>query len=219
MDDGGDSDRTFSAGPSSDSDEKEVHTRWPMVAEEELLDRARAGEEAAFTDLVRLYEQRMRAYARAMVRHDQDAEDLTQEALLRVYRALPLFQRQASFSTWIFRILNHLCLDHLRQRKRRPVAGELTREIEDGYSLSAHHPGPEDIHMQSELHAYLREALSRLPVEQRVVLVLHDVCAFKYREIGVITKCSVGTVKSRLFTARAKLRQIIDLPEQAGGDN
>jgi RNA polymerase sigma-70 factor (ECF subfamily) len=180
-----------------------------MAAESELLERAQAGEETAFADLVRLYERRLHAYARAMVRHEQDAEDLTQEAMLRIHRALPLFQRQASFETWAFRIVHHLCLDHLRQRRRRPRADYPPFETEEEYIPPSPDPNPEELFLRSESHSHLRAALAQLPSEQRAVIVLHDVCAFKYREIAVIAKCSVGTVKSRLFTARVKLRRLL----------
>jgi len=69
-------------------------------------------------------------------------------------------------------------------------------------------PGPEETALRVELRANLRDALAALPIEQRTVLVLHDVCSFKYREIAAISGCSVGTVKSRLFTARLRLRQL-----------
>ncbi|MGE5551289.1 MAG: RNA polymerase sigma factor [Bacteroidota bacterium] len=188
-----------------------------MAAEEQLLERAQTGEEAAFTDLVRLYERRLRAYARAMVHNDEDADDLTQEALLRIFRALPLFQRQSSFSTWAFRILTRVCLDHLRQCRRRPQGGTPPSDQEDLFILPDKGPGPEELLLQAELRASLRAALAQLPVEQRLVVVLHDVCAFKYREIATIAKCSEGTVKSRLFTARARLRQLLGLIGETGG--
>ena len=177
-----------------------------MVAESELLERAQAGEEGAFADLVRPYEHRLRALARGMVHNEQDAEDLTQEALLRIYRALPYFQRQASFSTWACRILTHVCLDHLRQRRRRPRAEPFMEE--ERQEPPEPGPGPEETALRVELRANLRAALAALPIEQRTVLVLHDVCSFKYREIAAISGCSVGTVKSRLFTARLRLRQL-----------
>lgn len=188
-----------------------------MVAEEILLARAQAGEEAAFSDLVHRYAGKMRAYARAMLRNDQDAEDLTQEALLRIYRALPLFQRQASFSTWAFRILNRLCLDHLRQARRRPPGRILPEETDEEYFWPDDGPGPEEMALRAELRAHLRAALAVLPTEQRMVVVLHDVCSFKYREIASIAKCSEGTVKSRLFAARMKLRQILGLDGEGPG--
>lgn len=182
-----------------------------MVAEEILLARAQAGEESAFQDLVDRYERKMRAYARSMLRNEQDAEDLTQEALLRIYRALPLFQQQASFSTWAFRILHRLCLDYLRQTRRRPPGGVLSAENGDDYPWPDGGPGPEELVLRAELRTHLRRALAALPLEQRVVAVLHDVCSFKYREIAAIAKCSEGTVKSRLFAARMKLRQTLGL--------
>lgn len=182
-----------------------------MVAESDLVERARAGEEKAFVELVRAHEIRLRAYARSMVRNEQDAEDLTQEALFKIYRALPFFQGQSSFATWAFRILNHLCLDHLRQQRRRPRCDEYRIGIEEEPELPAPNPGPEEKCLQEELRAYLRDALERLPAEQRAVVVLHDVCSFKYREIAGICRCSVGTVKSRLFTARTRLRDLIGL--------
>ncbi len=188
-----------------------------MAAEEELLERAQSGEEAAFADLVRLYEDRLRAYARNMIRHEQDAEDLTQEALLRVYRALPYFHRQASFATWVFRIQTHLCLDYLRQCRRRPSCGSLAADQDEIQTLPASSPGPEELALRFELRGHLRDALAKLPYEQRVVVILHDVCSFKYREIAAIARCSEGTVKSRLFVARSKLRQLLGLAGESGG--
>lgn len=189
-----------------------------MVAEDELLARAQAGEEEAFTGLVGLYEQRLRAYARAMIHHDQDAEDLTQEALIRIYRALPYFQRQASFATWAFRILARLCLDHLRQGKRRPRCEAWPEPGDEGRLPLSSAPDPEAAALRSEFRARVRAALAGLPDEQRTVVVLHDVCSFKYREIADIARCSIGTVKSRLFTARTRLREMLDPGRPDGRD-
>lgn len=189
-----------------------------MAVEIDLLARAQAGEEEAFASLVRRYEGRLRAYARGMVRHDQDAEDLTQEALIRIYRSLPYFQRQSSFSTWAYRILNHLCLDHLRRTRREPHREISQADAEAQPELPDAAPGPEDLILRSELREYLRSLLDKLPVEQRAVVVLHDVCSLKYREIAEINRCSIGTVKSRLFTARMRLREMMGIGGTKGGE-
>ena len=180
-----------------------------MVPEDELVARAQAGEEEAFAELVRRYEDRLRAYARMVVRDETEAEDLTQEALVRLYRALPFFRRHASFSTWAFRVMNHLCLDHLRRKKRRPEGETPFPEGEEPEEPPDRRAGPEEMALRTELRARLLAALATLSSEQRAVVVLHDVYGFKYEEIAAIARCSTGTVKSRLFAARNRLRLLL----------
>ena len=151
-----------------------------------------------FEELVRKYEKRLYFLAYHFMGNHEQAEELSQEAFLRAYLALPRFRGESQLYTWLYRILVNLCIDAKRKKKLPEVPMEdlpLGREINTDQR--------EDIVM-------IREALEQLPPPFRSYLILHDLDGFSYREIAQIFRCPVGTVMSRMNAARQRLRAIIE---------
>ncbi|HTB61855.1 MAG TPA: sigma-70 family RNA polymerase sigma factor [Polyangia bacterium] len=141
-----------------------------------------------------------------------DAEEVAQEAFIRIFRGLPKFRGDAALSTWIYRLAVNAALSH---RTRRAGARLLTREGQsDSQSDSLERtieaqPAAEPAQGDAVLRARLERALVRLPTGYRTVIVLHDVEGLEHEEIASILRCHVGTSKSQLHKARARLREIL----------
>ncbi len=179
-----------------------------MQQEALLLRRAQNGDAHAFDELVGPHEKRVYALCLRMLGDREDALDCAQEAMLRIWRALSSYRRQASFSTWVYRIATNTCLDFLRKKKVRPSVS-LDALTDAGFS-------PADDSARPDLHAEglaqrqaLSEGIASLPPEMRAALVLRDVQGFSYEEVSAILDAPLGTVKSRINRAREKLRSIL----------
>ncbi|HEY6477931.1 MAG TPA: sigma-70 family RNA polymerase sigma factor [Polyangia bacterium] len=137
-----------------------------------------------------------------------DAEEVAQEAFIRIFRGLPKFRGDAALSTWIYRLAVNAALSH---RTRRAGARLPTLANDDGQTDKAieAHPAEEPARGDAVLRARLERALVRLPTGYRTVLVLHDVEGLEHEEIASILRCHVGTSKSQLHKARARLREIL----------
>ena len=181
------------------------------AAEAELIARAVAGDGQAFGELVRPYEARVYGLAYRICGHKEDAYDLAQEAFLKVYRALPRFRGGSSFSTWLYRVVANTCLDQLRRRKRSGTVvslddplvtdgGRLGREVADK-TLE-----PDEAVLRSETAREVQAAVSALPPDHRLAILLRDYEDLPYEQIALIMGCSLGTVKSRISRARSALR-------------
>lgn len=181
-----------------------------MTAEEEqgLIRRVRSGEASAFEPLLTAYEKGVYTLCLRMVKNPVDAEDLAQECFLKAYRGLSAYRGESRFSVWLYRIASNLCLDFLRQQKRRPTVPLQTAD-EDGEERETEIPDerfqPERLLEQKLMGESLRLALDTLPPEFRQVLLLRELQGLSYEEIGAVTGLESGTVKSRIFRARKKL--------------
>jgi RNA polymerase sigma-70 factor (ECF subfamily) len=136
-----------------------------------------------------------------------DAEEVAQEAFIRIFRGLPKFRGDAALSTWIYRLAVNAALSH----RTRRAAARLPTPLEDGQAEKAIETQPAEEATQGDavLRARLERALVRLPAGYRTVIVLHDVEGLEHEEIASILSCHVGTSKSQLHKARAKLREIL----------
>lgn len=190
-----------------------------LLDDRELVRRCLEGELSSFDELMRRYEKKVYSLAFHMLGNPDDAADLAQEAFLKVYRALPAFRGEALFSTWLFRIVTNTCLDGRRRAKRRPAdislsqspgpaGSELPLEIPD------HSNDPQSAYLQLELQAEIQALLGRLPLTQRLVLVMRDLEGYTYDEIAAALGVSLGTVKSRLNRARLRLRELYSRREE-----
>jgi RNA polymerase sigma-70 factor, ECF subfamily len=182
-------------------------------ADTALVQRCQANDAAAFNEIVSRYKNRVHNYVCRMVGPGIDAEDLTQETFIRAYTSIRSFQSRASLNTWLYRIATNICIDFRRKNSR---ARSLTTSIqwEDGKDeadLEREFPDerfdPQGHYLNKELGVRLQEALRALPEKLRTVVLLHDIEGLAYDEIAEILECPLGTVKSRLFNARAALRQ------------
>ena len=181
----------------------------PQDNEAQLVEAARSGDAAAFTELVNRYDRRIFRLAMNITQNREDAEDAMQEAFLKSYQHLPEFQGDSRFYTWLVRIAVNEALMRLRKRRPNqvsldePVEGEddlMPREIEDW------DPSPEQRYAQVELRRILESVISELHPEFRSVFVLRDVEELSTEETAQLLGLSVPAVKSRLLRARLKLR-------------
>ena len=175
--------------------------------EQALVAAARTGNASAFNTLVRTYQDIAFNVAYRMVGNMDGAADATQEAFLAAYRALPAF-RGGSFKAWLLRIVTNACYDQLRHQKRRPQAllDDLAEDSDYASALVDHSQDPEANLLREDLARAIEAGIAKLPLDQRVILVLSDVQGMTYDEIAEVTGVSLGTVKSRLSRARARLR-------------
>lgn len=181
-----------------------------MLTERELVQLAKAGDNAAFSQLVSAYEGKIYNLALRYLGNPDDAMDASQEVFLRMFRFLSGFQEDSSFSTWLYRIGVNVCKDLLSRRSKR---AEQPLEISDDEEETrpADIPDgrydPERILEGTELRRTLSDAIAELPEQQREMIVLRDIQGLSYEEIGQVLCLESGTVKSRLFRARENLRK------------
>ncbi|EEG76728.1 RNA polymerase sigma factor [Dethiobacter alkaliphilus] len=183
------------------------------IKEKELVARCQRGDLSAYDELMKCYEQKVYALCFRMSGNHTDAQDLAQEAFLKAFRALPSFKGQSQFSTWLYRIVTNTCLDERRRQARRPglVSMDKPLDTDDGQiavTLPDKGPDPLSEALNSELQAEIQELLSRLPAGQRIVVVMRDLEGYSYDEIAAVLDVNIGTVKSRLNRARARLRDL-----------
>ena len=175
-----------------------------------LIREAKKGNVNSYNRLVLHYQQMVYNVAYRIMGEPQSAEDATQEAFISAYKALHRF-RGGNFKAWLMRIATNACYDELRRRKRRPQSSldELTEDNESWAFLRSPGKGPEGEQQVLELMEAVETCLQTLPDDQRVTAVLGDIEGYNYQEIAEITRVSLGTVKSRLSRARAKLRDCL----------
>jgi len=178
--------------------------------EETLIASARQGDLNAFNRLVLAYQQMAYNLAYRVVGNEDGAMDATQDAFLRGYRALHQY-RGGSFKAWILRIVTNCCYDQLRARQRKPTMSldDILEDDEHSQLLQNHGQQPEAQVERRELGAFIQSGIQTLPNDQRVVLVMRDIQGMSYLEISQTIMVSLGTVKSRLSRARAKMRDYL----------
>lgn len=169
-----------------------------------LVRNAQAGDVAAFAELVRRYQTAVIRFCERMTGSLSDAEDLAQEAFVRMHRHLPRLEERARFSTLLFGIARNLTLNHLRDDGRRGRGRTLP--VEDLPLEARASQQPAQRAQQSELQAMLRQALAMLSPAHREILLLREVEGMEYDAIAQALACERGTVKSRLARAREQLR-------------
>jgi len=162
-----------------------------------IIDRARRGDQEAFAELVIRYKGHIFRHAFGMLGDRGEAEDAAQEIFLKAYFALNKLDEVHAFSSWLMRIASNLCKDKLKQRTKTIETKEVLK-----VTIPDHSAGDPNLKLS------MQEALARLSVDHREILLLHDVQGFRYEEIADLTGIPIGTVKSRLFSARMSLRKI-----------
>jgi RNA polymerase sigma-70 factor (ECF subfamily) len=180
--------------------------------DETLVKAARRGDLTAFEELVARHRDKIYARAVSMMRNEDDALDLSQEAWIKGWQRLKQFNFESGFSTWMTRIVINLCLDHLRRQKRlRAESIEVLDEESGGVEkqMPVVTVNPTERLERSELRARIDAALAQLSDAHRTVLVLHEFEQMEYKEIAKAMECSIGTVMSRLFYARRKMASLL----------
>lgn len=188
-----------------------------MEDEKKLIKQSISGDVSSFEQLINQYQKMAYNVAYRIMGNEEDAKDMTQEALIKVFKNLKSFRMDASFSTWLYRIVMNTCKDDLRKKKMKTLSidqtfdtgsGEVQMEIEDEKL------GPEDLLIQKETQGFVQEALQELQEANRIVLVLRDIKGMSYDEIGQVLDLPKGTVKSRINRGRLALKEIIKKKEK-----
>jgi len=188
-------------------------------ADERALVRAAQREDMpAFEELVARHRDKIYARAYSMMKNEEEAIDLSQEAWVKGWQRLRQFQGESSFGTWMTRIVINLCLDQLRKQKRQRTESIEAMSEESG-GVERQMPivtvNPTAGLERGELRQRIDRALGQLSYEHRTVLVLHEFEEMEYKQIAKTMGCSIGTVMSRLFYARRKLAALlVDLKKQ-----
>lgn len=183
-----------------------------MTAEQELVKRARTGDQDAFAQLVETYQHKIYTLTLRMAGNPDDGAELAQEAFLRAWKGLPSFQAESSFSTWLYRLASNVCIDFLRQEKRRRGMGMVSLDDEEGAGpgeLPDQRFTPEGALERRELRRAVAQGLGRLSGEHRQILILRELEGLSYGEISAVLDLEEGTVKSRIARARMALRKIL----------
>ena len=177
-----------------------------------LVRAAQRGDMATFEELVARHRDKIYARAYSMMRNEEEAVDLSQEAWVKGWQRLRQFQGESSFGTWMTRVVINLCLDQLRKQKRQRTESIEAMDEESG-GVERQMPvvtvNPTAGLERGELRQRIDQALGQLSYEHRTSLVLHEFEEMEYREIAKTMGCSIGTVMSRLFYARRKLAALL----------
>ena len=181
-----------------------------------LVRAAQKGDHAAFEELVRLYDQSVLRLAMNLLRSEEEARDVYQDAFLKIYRSLGSFRFQCSFYTWVYRIVTNVCLDHLRRKAVRKEESPAPRgeDAQEGQAdffeqVEDTRPGghPERELLRSEIRSRIDAALKRLSPRERLVFEMKHYQGLKLRTIGEALETTEQTVKNCLFRATQKLRE------------
>ncbi|HET9182672.1 MAG TPA: sigma-70 family RNA polymerase sigma factor [Candidatus Angelobacter sp.] len=181
------------------------------LSEAEAIERAKAGDAESFEALYGLHKRRVYSLCLRMTGNTAEAEDLTQEAFLQLYRKIATFRGESAFSTWLHRLAVNVVLMHLRKKGLPEVSLDeaLEPQHEDGPKKDI---GARDIVLAGSIdRVNLERAIESLPPGYRIIFVLHDVEGYEHNEIAEMMGCSIGNSKSQLHKARMKLRDLLKL--------
>jgi RNA polymerase sigma-70 factor (ECF subfamily) len=170
-----------------------------------LVKRVQKGDKGAFDLLVLKYQHKIVNLVMRYVRDPELALDITQEAFIKAYRAIPRFRGDSAFYTWMYRIAVNTAKNHLAAQRRRPMDVELDLQDPEQYDLHAklrETDTPEGVTLGKELKETVERAIAALPEDLRTAIVLRELEGMSYEEIAQTMECPVGTVRSRIFRAR-----------------
>jgi RNA polymerase sigma-70 factor, ECF subfamily len=181
----------------------------PDNSERSLVQRAQRGDEQAFATLFQLHKKRVYSVCLQMTKDVADAEDLTQEAFMQVFRSVNSFRGDSAFSTWLYRVAVNTVLMKLRRRKSPPVLSLDEPVSSDSPSLKRE-VGKQDPSLSGAIDRIaLRRALEELPGGCRQIFDLHEVEGYQHHEIAELLQCSIGNSKSQLHKAKLKMRDLL----------
>jgi RNA polymerase sigma-70 factor (ECF subfamily) len=186
--------------------------------DQQLVERAQLGEKRAFDLLVTKYQRRLGRLLSRFIRDSSDVEDVTQEAFVKAYRALPSFRGESAFYTWLYRIGINTAKNFLSANGRRHMLNsEVIDEDGETFDVSSQIPDmntPETELMNRQILETVNSAVAELPEELRTAITLREMDGLSYEEIARVMDCPIGTVRSRIFRAReaiaTELRPLLD---------
>ena len=176
----------------------------------ETIRLAQSGDAAAFENLYQAHSRRVYALCLRMVGNRAEAEDLTQEAFLQMFRKIQTFRGEANFSTWLHRVTVNIVLMKLRRKKRLEFSLEEGTERDEDSPTPRNEFGEADVRLTGSIDRInLQRAIEQLPPGFKSIFILHDIQGYKHNEIGEILGCSAGNSKSQLHKARMRLRALL----------
>lgn len=174
-------------------------------ADQILVERVQKGDKKAFDLLVLKYQQKVANLISRYIRDPSEVLDVTQEAFIKAYRALPKFRGDSAFYTWLYRVAINTAKNHLAAQARRPpqddIEAETAEQMDMGTRLKEQDT-PERLAMQDEVARTIKQAVEDLPDELRTAITLRELEGLSYEEIAQAMDCPIGTVRSRIFRAR-----------------
>lgn len=172
--------------------------------DDKLVKRSKKGDSRAFDLLVLKYQGRVAQLISRYLNNAAEVEDVTQEAFIKAYRALPNFRGDSAFYTWLYRIAANAAKNHLVALGRRPTSDMALDDLEvfDVPGRLKDHQSPDEVIMGQELEVLISRTIEELPVELRAALTLREFEGLSYEEIADVLECPIGTVRSRIFRAR-----------------
>ena len=197
------------------------------IDDRELVSRAQRGDRDAFRALFERYSRRAYSLALGVVRNPDDALDVVQDAFIKAHRHLDKFEGQASFYTWLYRIVMNLAIDHLRKHRRTKAVDWTEQDLKEGDGAVGEDSllpkiigaNPGRALLDREIRDRIAAALEELSDNHRAVLVMRELEGLSYEEMAQVMGCSKGTIMSRLFHARKNMqKRLADLYEGRGGD-
>lgn len=182
------------------------------ATERALVEGCRRQDFEAFGKIVDAYQARLVGFVRRMTPNNEDAQDIAQETFVRAFQSFARFDGRSSVRTWLFRIAHNLCIDRARQSRTSVAETPIDFELEDSSprEFADLRWDPEQIVLDDELAAVLERAIGRMSEKLRAVLLLHDREELSYEEISEAVGIPIGTVKSRLFLARAHIQREVE---------
>ncbi|HSO82322.1 RNA polymerase sigma factor RpoE [Thiocapsa sp.] len=174
-------------------------------ADQVLVSRAQSGDKRAFDLLVLKYQQKVANLISRYIRDPSEVMDISQDAFLKAYRALPAFRGESAFYTWLYRIAVNTVKNHLVAQGRRPPGDDVEAEVAEQMDMGVRlrdSGTPERLALTEEIAQTVQRALDDLPEDLRTAIVLRELEGMSYEEIATAMACPIGTVRSRIFRAR-----------------
>ena len=176
--------------------------------DQELVERVQRGDKRAFDLLVLKYQQKVANLVSRYVRDPSETLDVTQEAFIKAYRAIPNFRRESAFYTWLYRIAINTAKNYLVAQKRRPPGSDIDAETAEQLDVGTRlkeNATPENHLLEQEIGETVKQAIEELPEDLRTAITLRELEGLSYEDIARAMDCPVGTVRSRIFRARAAI--------------
>ena len=183
-----------------------------QLTDQQIVERVQQGDKNAFNLLVTKYQHKVAHLVSRYVKHSGDVADVTQEAFIKAYRALPNFRGESAFYTWLYRIAVNSAKNYLVSQGRKPPANDVDADEADFYDGSdalKEQNSPERSLMSEQLERVLFDTVEQLPEDLRTAITLRELEGMSYEEIANAMDCPVGTVRSRIFRAREAIDKVL----------
>lgn len=177
------------------------------LSDEALMLRVKVGDHDAFGEILQRYERQLVVFFLRQLGDEEGARDLAMDTFLRVYKAASRYEPKAKFSTYIYQIARNLYINESKKRTFRRTESLDEMAEDKGMEFADESMDPEQVLEKSEQQSLVQEALTQLPEDQRTILILVEFQELSYERVAQIMGCSIGTVKSRMYRARQKIRE------------